>query len=192
MTAPAFPTPDHIRWAQDSALRVHAATGFYRWPSVALGQALLESGGWVHLSGRNNGLGIKDFRPGHGTSRTTHETINGVDRILPQPFADFDTPFDCYLSHAYLFTRVGVYRDALTARDAESFIRAMSPHYATAPNYVSVLLQICRDRNLYAYDQSVAGPPVAAPPPSQASRSPAPVAGQPSLWSRIRAWFARL
>lgn len=177
-----FPTPDHIRYAQSTAITVFAETGFYRWPSAVLAQAILESAGWTKLAGKNNGLGIKDFRPGHGTTNLTHETINGVDRVLPQPFADFESIEACYLSNAYLFTKVKRYRDAgcLTAPAAETFIRRMGPIYATAPNYVDTLLKICRDRKLYQYDQ--AHGPSAEPKPSAPAPAPAPT----GFWAWVK------
>jgi flagellum-specific peptidoglycan hydrolase FlgJ len=181
MTSPPFPTPDHIDYAQFSANTVFAATGFYRWPSVALAQAKLESAGWTRLSGRNNGLGIKDFRPGHGTSRTTHETINGQDLVVSQPFADFESVEACYDSHAWLFWNAKnhdgtkIYADALHAPDAESFTRAMAKHYATSPVYATTLISIMRQGGYYRYDQPH-GPPTTPPP---------------SLLSRVLSWLLR-
>lgn len=170
-----FPTAEHIAAAQQAADRVKALTGFYCWPSATLAQALIESASWTRLSGKNNGFGVKatiaQREAGKATLRTTKEVIGGKEVKIDAWFADYDSLEEAYQAHAMLFVRVGVYKDGLTAKTAKDFVRAIGPHYATAPTYAATIINVMDRLKLEQYDKPAATP---APVPSPAP-NPAPV-----------------
>jgi flagellum-specific peptidoglycan hydrolase FlgJ len=152
-----FPTPDHIAAAQKAADAWFTQRHVYIWPSVTLAQACIESADWTKLTGKNNGFGIKatqqQIREGKADFVWTHEYRNGHAYKTRQWFADFDTIDEAYHEHARVLATLKVYAAAHQAPDAEAFIKAIAPHYATAPDYAQVIIRTMTTLDLYSYDK---------------------------------------
>lgn len=132
--------------------------------SVSLAQWAIESGYGQHMpTDSNNPFGIKAKADQPFVTSNTREVINGKTVIIPQKFrkfADFAEAFD---AHARLLATVSVYAPAMTAwksGDLEGGVRLMGAHYATDPNYASVINGLIKSQNLSQYDHPV---PITAP-----------------------------
>lgn len=151
-----FPSQEHINAAISAANRLQTETHHYVWPSVTLAQACIESDNWTRLTGKNNGFGIKAKRDqidkGDATSVWTHEIINGKRLLVKQEFANFASLDDAYYEHAKLLAEHRTYLAGWHTHTADSFIRAIAPHYATAPDYAHVIIHTMLKLNLYQYN----------------------------------------
>lgn len=137
---------------------------------VILAQAALESG-WGRFTPGNMYFGVKDSDGINGNEqliRTTEysrrsncspKEVGLVDIESVKPvsinggkffkyighayFRKYASPEESFIDHAKLFVRAPVYAPAMLVRDnPEKFIDEMSKHYATAPDYATILLKI--------------------------------------------------
>jgi hypothetical protein len=173
----SFPTPEHEQAAQEAADLVYAETKVYVWPSGAVAQVDIESAGATRLAGKNNFGGIKatqaQIASGDASYFWTEEVINGARVKVKQWFATYPTLKDFYVAHARLLATHKVYSTAWKVTDAKAFIRAIAPHYATAPNYAEVVIAVMDRLDLYRLDHP--HPNVVLPKPSVVAVHPATV-----------------
>ena len=128
--------------------------------SITLAQWIIESAWGTAPSGRNNFFGIKataaQIAHGDYTIRWTGETIHGVYQKIRQPFANFDSPADCFDAHAYLLCQPW-YAPCQRAPNPDAYAHALwLCHYATGEPghpYDQVLISYMRLYNLYALDE---------------------------------------
>lgn len=139
--------PDVITAAQDS----EGASGIPA--SVTIAQWAVESGWGAHCTGTFNYFGIKAAADQPATACTTHEVVNGQRVAITALFANYLSMADAFTAHANL---LAVEPQYATARDylpdAEAFVMAMAPVYATDPNYAKLILEIMADHSLTQYD----------------------------------------
>lgn len=162
--------------------------------SVTLAQYGVESAWGTRMpAGSNNPFGIKAKVGEPAVEAPTHEVISGKDEKLPQPFRKYASIAEAFDDHGALFNRVALYTPALDqwkAGNLEAGVRLMSYHYATAPNYASVILTIIQQNQLVQYDRAeLPLSPVVAPPPL-APNPVTPGVGDPSqppdtIWQLI-------
>jgi len=156
-----FP-PEIIQAAQD-AQRAYPAVP----ACVTLAQWAIESAyGREIPPGSNNYFGIKAVRGQAFVMARTHEFIGGRMVSVSQPFARYPSATACFLAHARLLADSPIYADARAAggeagTDWRDFVAAMAKHYATAPNYATVIIHEIEDNALDLYDLSPEQPLVA-------------------------------
>lgn len=122
--------------------------------SVTLAQWALESGWGQHMPpGSNNPFGIK-ARPGDPfVTVSTREVVNGQSVYVDAPFRKFDTIADAFDWHGQLLAEGGAYADARQfENDPATFAKELTGHYATDPNYGTLLNAIMHGSNLFQYD----------------------------------------
>jgi hypothetical protein len=130
--------------------------------SVTLAQWAVESA-WGHdePAGSDNPFGIKAVAGQPYVISMTREVINGISETIPQRFAKYASLTDAFEAHAKLLATSPIYAAAQRATNPDDYVRAMAPHYATAPNYAAVLLAVMRTQNLYRFDVPVKAQPEA-------------------------------
>lgn len=106
-------------------------------------QAIFESAYLTRAPG-NNCFGIK--LDGHGTGAQyvmTHEYLNGQWKEMPLEFEAYASLESCFADHARLI-QAGVYAPAWEQyqadHDIDTYIRGVSEHYATDPNYADQMI----------------------------------------------------
>lgn len=153
-----FP-PDVIAAAQASH-KLYFPRGPY--PSVSLAQWAIESAYGRAQSGKNNYFGIKandaQIAAGQAAVRWTQEFYQGAYHKVEQYFADYPDQEGSFDAHAKLLATSPIYVEAQHASNVHDYVVAMAKHYASDPNYASVILNLIATDNLEQYDQ----PPSAA------------------------------
>ena len=149
--------PPNIVAAAQASHKAFYPLGPY--PSFSIAQFGIESNWGKVLSGKNNPFGIKatpeQIAAGQATIRWTHEYINGRYEVVQQYFADYDSIDDAFYLHAKLLAESPIYVEAQHASNLPDYIVAVAKHYATAPNYASVISNIIAQSNLTQYDTEV-------------------------------------
>jgi len=125
---------------------------------IGLSQCILESQGFKLMPvGSNNGLGIQALSGLPSVAAPSFEYIHGVREPVVEHFAKFTSIADAFYEWGKLLATNPVYADAFAARDDWiTFILRMAPHYATAPNYAAILIEIVKANNLNQYNLSIA------------------------------------
>lgn len=125
--------------------------------SVSLAQWAIESAYGRAMSGKNNPFGIKatqtQIAAGEATVRWTKEFYGGQYHSVKQYFADYPDQSGAFDAHAKLLATSPVYAEAQRASTVHDYVVAMARHYATAPNYASVILGVIQANNLTQYDK---------------------------------------
>lgn len=127
--------------------------------AVSLAQFAMESGYGKHMPpGSNNPFGIK----AHGdqpsvTVKTREVDKHGHSYYIEAAFRKFTSFQEAFDEHARLLATAPVYAPAMEAwskppYDLDGGVRLMARHYATAPDYATVLLSIIHSQNLQRYD----------------------------------------
>lgn len=141
--------------------------------SVSLAQWAIESAWGRSMSGRNNAFGIKatpaQIAAGQATVRWTQEFYDGAYHKVEQYFADYPDMTGAFDAHAKLLATSPIYVEAQRATNVQDYVTAMAKHYATAPNYASVIMGVIHSNLLTQYDQSP------KPPPAASVEPPAPI-----------------
>ena len=146
-------------------------------PSLTGAQAALESGwGSSKLSKPpyNNNFGIKagDDWTGRTVTMSTQEWVGGRYITINDSFRAYDSLSDSVKDHAAFFTntpwRTQNYRNVVGERDYKRVAQAVSSAgYATDPSYVSKIIRIIEENNLYNWDQEAFNGNVANSGPTQ-------------------------
>ena len=116
-------------------------------PSVAMAQAILESGwGRSGLTTRHNNLfGIKAGASSKAVSVPTAEHVAGAMRPTTQRFRTFDSWEESLAFHARLLATDRRYADARSKwREPHAFLRAIAGTYASHPGYADTLSGLIR------------------------------------------------
>lgn len=127
--------------------------------SVSLAQFAIESAyGTKMPTGSSNPFGIKAVSGQPFVTASTHEVINGKTVTIQAKFRKFASFAEAFDEHAKLLATAPVYAPAMAAwakppYDLEGGIRLMAKHYATDPNYATLLLSIIKGQNLVQYDK---------------------------------------
>lgn len=131
---------------------------FPRGPFVSntLGQLAIESAYGERMSGKNNPFGIKatpmQIAAGKATRVWTKEFTRGFYQSELLYFADYDSIEDAFDAHAFLLTHPW-YQDCMNAQTPQEYAHALyRDHYATAPNYAAVLIEVMDANDLYQFD----------------------------------------
>lgn len=125
--------------------------------SVSLAQFAIESAyGTKMPTGSNNPFGIKAVGDQPYVETKTLEYIHGSPVYVVakfRKFTDFNEAFD---EHARLLATNILYAPAMHAwkvdHNLDVGVRLMAKHYATAPDYATVVLSIIRSQHLQQYD----------------------------------------
>lgn len=139
---------------------VFATMGTGLFPSVAMAQAILESGDGHSTLSRPphyNFFGIKADKSwtGKTVTKRTREVINGKDVYVDAPFRSYNSPEDSFRDRTKFlvqnkrYTTHGVF-SALTPEGQANSLQ--SAGYATDPKYAQLLIQIINQNNLKKYD----------------------------------------
>jgi flagellum-specific peptidoglycan hydrolase FlgJ len=116
-----------------------------KWYPTATGRQLLPTMEWFTPSQLDAFLQLGDERSATATGRTNGAFVEY--RVLDW-FATFPTLADCFSYHAAILTR-GVYAQAFQRfqqdRDLKAFITGIAQHYATAPNYASLIIELAQE-----------------------------------------------
>lgn len=151
-----FP-PDVIAAAQASHAK-YFPLGPYA--SVSLAQWAIESAYGRAMSGKNNPFGIKatpdQINAGQASVRWTKEYYGGQYHNVEQYFADYPDMTGAFDAHAKLLATSPIYVEAQHATNVLDYVTAMAKHYATAPNYASVIMGIIHSALLTQYDSDPA------------------------------------
>ena len=143
--------PDDVIEAAKIAHKKYFPKGPYA--SVTLAQWAVESAyGREMPPGSNNPFGIKAVVGQPYVETLTREVIHGVSEKIEQKFAKYASIADAFEAHAKLLATSPIYAEAQAANTVESYVRAMAKHYATAPNYAAIILNIIRSFDLTLYD----------------------------------------
>lgn len=148
-------TSELIRELADSVYDITDA-GLY--PSVAIAQAILESGGGTSgLSKTNHNLfGIKGTYNGQGSSWETWEDYGNGSVTINATFRAYPSKNESILDYINLITTNGRYERAVNAESATASIQAIKDGgYATDPHYVSKILNIINLYDLTQFDVMV-------------------------------------
>ena len=119
--------------------------------SLTIAQAILESGwGLSGLTKRSNNLfGIK----GKGVACKTFEYINGKRVDITDSFKAYPDWETSVADHSALFQRLSRYHNLIGETDYKKACqKVQADGYATAPNYVDVLIRLIEQYKLYQYD----------------------------------------
>jgi len=123
--------------------------------SVTLAQGIDESQWFTKEPvGSNNYFGIKQFNLAlPHIMAPTHEIINGINKIVMQPFAHYYSVVDCFIAHAKLFVNDVRYKKAMeNVNNPLAFCDALEGVYATDPNYSKKLKNLILEEKLLQYD----------------------------------------
>lgn len=125
-------------------------------PSVSLAQWAIESDYGKVQSGKNNFFGVKatpeQISAKQATVRWTKEYWGGEYHVVEQWFADYPDEQGSFDAHAKLLSFSPFYVEAQHATNVHDYVVAMAKHYATAPNYAEVILNLIATGNLEQYD----------------------------------------
>lgn len=153
----AGPTLDRaIAYAQKLWPQISAAAQQLGVPPVAiLAQSALETG-WGAAAAGNNFFGIKAAPGEAGTTRATHEMVNGVLQAQTASFRDYDSP------SASVADYVGViqsgFQSAIGQNSVAGFAQTLqNSGYATDQNYAAKIESISQSPMMQQVLQSVAG-----------------------------------
>jgi flagellum-specific peptidoglycan hydrolase FlgJ len=145
------------------------------WASVSLAQYGIESAwGTKEPKGSNNGFGIQALPGLPFVTAESFEYRHGVKVGVTERFAVFKSVADAFDKHGELIATGKkqngelIYAAAMATTNAEDFVKALAPVYATAPDYATALLALMRADNLCQYDtltdQTTPLPPPPKPP----------------------------
>lgn len=130
--------------------------------SVTLAQFAIESGYGKYMPGgpsSYNGFGIKAAGNQPYVVSRTREVINGKSVYIDAKFRKFSGWAEAFDEHGRLLATVGVYHDAMVAwrdhHDLDGGVCLMGRHYATAPDYATVILSVIHSQALQQFDQFV-------------------------------------
>lgn len=127
--------------------------------SVTLAQFAIESGYGKHMpAGSFNPFGIKASGDHPFVTAKTREVINGKSVYIDAKFRKFASFAEAFDAHAQLLATAKVYASAMAAwskppYDLDVGVRLMAKHYATAPDYATVILSVIHSQNLQQYDK---------------------------------------
>ena len=121
--------------------------------SVTLAQYGLESAWGAKQTGDWNYFGIK-ARPGEPSKLCpTHEYVGGRYVPVDAAFASYPSMEAGFEAHAKLLATAPIYAPAMAALpDVQKFVTLMAAHYATAPNYAQMIMEIINSDDLTQYD----------------------------------------
>lgn len=125
--------------------------------SISLAQWALESDYGQRMSGRNNCFGIKatgaQIAYGNATRVLTKEYLKGHWGTYDLWFADYASLTEAFDAHATLLTQPW-YDLCINAATPQEYAKALLlDHYATAPSYAEVLIQIMAENDLEQFDK---------------------------------------
>lgn len=151
---------DYIALYSADAVRANEGTGLF--PSVAIAQAIVESGNGnsVLASKYKNHFGIKadSSWTGRSVNLSTREVISGSSVNIQDNFRVYDTVEDSYrdrvrfLQENPRYRNAGVFDANTPLQQLESLQRA---GYATDPNYANTLNAVLERENLSMFDKAV-------------------------------------
>ena len=103
-------------------------------------------------AGSNNPFGIKARAGDPSVTIPTHEVVNGKRILVNAAFRKFKDLTEAFDAHGQLLATAGAYAGARAhAGDPDKFADALTGHYATDPNYGTLLKSIMRGGNFYRY-----------------------------------------
>lgn len=125
-------------------------------PSVAAGQAALESG-WgtsgLSLPPYNNLFGIKGNYGGNTTTMETWEVYGGVRYTITDNFRSYPTFADSIKDYGVFLNVNSRYAAAIGLKSYESQIKAIhAAGYATDPDYSTKVIATIKANGLYSWD----------------------------------------
>lgn len=121
--------------------------------SVTLAQWAVESGWGSKCTGTFNYFGVKALHGQDGAACATHEVVHGQRIATTALFANYLSLEAAFTAHAELLANGAPYADARTRLpNVAKFVNAFAPHYATDPNYATLLLEIINGHDLTRYD----------------------------------------
>lgn len=136
---------------------VHEVCHNYNLPaSVCIAQAILESGWGRYVIGNYNYFGRKYNGWGDYEEVTTQEYWDGEYHTIVDKFQSYTSLEEAIIDWCVLMREEPVYADALntweTTWSVEDFVYAMSPIYATDPEYGNKIMETINANNLMQYD----------------------------------------
>ena len=143
-------------------------------PSVAIGQAALESGwGRSGLSTEYNNLfGIKGSYKGNSAMLDTWEVYDGKRYDVKDGFRVYPDWNTSILDYGVFLTVNSRYKNALGITDYKKQIKAIhSAGYATDPEYANKVINIIETNALYNLDKQVLNAPEQTKPKSKPSKN---------------------
>ena len=124
--------------------------------SVCIAQAILESGWGKYCIGNYNYFGRKWNGWGNYVRQQTTEYIDGEYVTIYDKFQSYSSLEEAIQDWCLLMREEPCYAEALSVWedtwDVEEFVKAMSPVYATAPDYANKIIATIRANDLKAYD----------------------------------------
>lgn len=147
---------------QDVIAAARAAMAKWNVPaSDQIGQWALESAWGTHLPpGSNNPFGIKALKGEPSVLQPTHEFVDGKMISTTCAFRKFDSIAEAFDLHARLLATAPAYAAShCYDHQPDQFAKAIAPHYATDPNYYTILHAVMQGSNLYQYDTPAPGTP---------------------------------
>jgi len=121
--------------------------------SVCVAQAALESGWGKYCIGKYNLFGRKYNGSGPYIEKVTDEYIDGEWLTITAKFQDYASLEEAVEDWCILLTQEPVYEGCLAYRDnAEQFIQALAPIYATDPDYEDKVLATIHANDLTQFD----------------------------------------
>jgi len=119
-------------------------------PSITAAQAIIESEWGRHISGVNNILGIKGTP---GTLCWTNEVdSSGHTYQIQAYFKNFSSINECIKYHNSFLSTMPIYQGIVGQRNYRIAAQGLKG-YATAPNYVSTIINIIEEYGLSSWDQ---------------------------------------
>lgn len=165
MTHPLVLFPDDVVSAAQESHRFWYPKGPFT--SVSLVQWAVESAyGHSEPPDSDNPFGIKAVFGQPYVIAMTREVIHGLSEHIPQHFAKYTSLTQAFNAHARLLATSPIYAAAQHTKTPDDYIRAMAPHYATAPNYAEVLLAVMKHQNLYRFDIPIQNQTITSSPPN--------------------------
>lgn len=135
------------------SLKPYALSAQAKWPGmrwqVCLAQAALETAWGKRVIDKSNYWGIKAclWIPG-SVNVTTHEWVSGQSIELTLKFAAFNNMQEGFDAYGRLVTNSPYYSAARAADNLADYIRLLSQHWATDPQYTEKILTIIREGGL--------------------------------------------
>jgi len=149
---------DNLSAAAQAAVQSEAATGV---PAELTVPQWIDESGWGRHQPGNNPFGIKAVGDEAYTRCATTEVVAGAQEIIDQNFEAFPTLADAFTRHANLITTGTFFRSSFEQyqqdRDFPAYVRALSAHYATDPDYADKILTLSRGPHVTAAIQSARG-----------------------------------
>ena len=125
-------------------------------PSVAMGQAILESGwGQSQLAMKYNNLfGIKGTYNGNTAMMNTWEVYGGKKYNIVSGFRSYPSWSESILDYGVFLTVNSRYKKAIGLKNYKDQIREIhNSGYATDPDYATKVINIIETHKLYQYDK---------------------------------------